>query len=213
MLYHIQVILKCILLLGKLNVCLPAKQMHICSQVKPSEFFQMCTEQSTPFSIKYNMQVWFPTIWKRTTRAIVLEVLQLLTTLNLTPDTEQNELRGKALDLGVPRQLLHGVPMEDLHALVQSLTRKNNSIGIKHPARESPSYDSVVPSAPKSNLTDLSESQQKNSHPREGSEPPCPTGTSNSMAPWQNQQTYYCPSPNNINWISHRYRGPNVGNH
>ena len=71
----------------------------------------------------------------------------------------------KALHLGVPRQLLHGVPTEDLRALVQSLTRKNNSLGVKHPTGESLGYDSVVPSAPGSNLIDLSESQQKNSHP------------------------------------------------
>jgi len=84
------------------------------------------------------------------------------------PDKEQNELWRKALDLGVPRRLLHGVPTEDLRALVQSLTRKNNSVGVKHPTGESPGYDSVVPSAPESNLIDLSKSQQKNSHPQGG---------------------------------------------
>jgi len=77
------------------------------------------------------------------------------------PDKERNELWHKALDLGVPRRLLHGVPTEDL---IQSLTRKNNSVGVKHPTGESPACDSVVPSAPESNLIDLSESQQKNSH-------------------------------------------------
>jgi len=84
------------------------------------------------------------------------------------PDKEQNELWRKALDLGVPRWLLHGVPTEDLRALVQSLTRKNNSIGVKHPTGESLSYDCVVPSAPEYNMTDWSESQQKNSHPPGG---------------------------------------------
>jgi len=84
------------------------------------------------------------------------------------PHKERNELWCKALDLGVPQRLLHGVPREDLCALVQFLTRKNNSVGVKHPTGESPDYDSVVPSAPKSNLTDLSESQQKNCHPQGG---------------------------------------------
>jgi len=55
--------------------------------------------------------------------------------------------------------------MEDLRALVQSLTRKNNLVGVKRPNGESPGYDSVVPSAPESNFIDLSESQQKFSHP------------------------------------------------
>lgn len=84
------------------------------------------------------------------------------------PDKDRNELWRKALQLGVPRQFLHGVPTGDLRTLVQSLTRKNNVAGEKSLTRESPSREKIVPSAPERNLIDLTESQPKNSYPRGG---------------------------------------------
>lgn len=84
------------------------------------------------------------------------------------PNKERNELWRKALSLGMPRQFLHAFSTEDLRILVRSLSRKNNLVGGKCLTGESPTHEEGVPSAPECNLIDLSESQQKNSHPQGG---------------------------------------------
>ncbi|KQL60442.1 hypothetical protein AAES_07321 [Amazona aestiva] len=81
---------------------------------------------------------------------------------------ERNELWCKALDLGVPRRILRGMATGDLHTLIRLISEGNNPAGGKQLDREFSSREEKMPSAPENDLIDLSESQQKNFHPRGG---------------------------------------------
>uniref|UniRef100_A0A8B9FBA2 Uncharacterized protein n=1 Tax=Amazona collaria TaxID=241587 RepID=A0A8B9FBA2_9PSIT len=70
---------------------------------------------------------------------------------------ERNRLWCKALDLGAPRHILHGISTEDLRTLVRILSERNNSVGENRLGKEFPSREESVPSVPESDLIDLSE--------------------------------------------------------
>ncbi|KAK4805753.1 hypothetical protein QYF61_021852 [Mycteria americana] len=73
---------------------------------------------------------------------------------------ERGELWRKALDLGVPRQILRGVSTEDLRTLVQSLGKRNNPARENCLAGKPPTHKESAPSVP--DIIDKAGSQQKN---------------------------------------------------
>ncbi|KAK4830063.1 hypothetical protein QYF61_008401 [Mycteria americana] len=75
------------------------------------------------------------------------------------PNKEWTELWRKALDLGIPRPILHGVSTGDLRTLIQSLGKKNNPAGENCLAGKPPTHKESAPSAP--GLIDKAESQRK----------------------------------------------------
>ncbi|KAK4819789.1 hypothetical protein QYF61_011389 [Mycteria americana] len=79
------------------------------------------------------------------------------------PYKERTELWRKALDLGIPWQILHGVSTGDLRTLIQFLDKRNNPAGGKHLTGKPPTYKGNTLSAPGS--IDETEPQQKNFHP------------------------------------------------